>query len=242
MQNLLIKTLYDYCKSCRGSADLQLRYWALGPLLLGKFEKNCLNSARPSRVGTLALQSASVPHRRRRHCAMVCWASWQGRLGSIGPCTVRWTAMPPPFSPTPRTPRVHARRAAQPTTRRRTRLMSPPPRAVLRPCRGPYRDSVILACKEAPPTASRSAIKPGWFRSRGYPCRHRPPLPHHVEPSPRLTAWAWGPHSRFSSTSRTSLCRALVSAVHTCWRWISVNLAMCLPLMLVLIYYSNHWN
>jgi hypothetical protein len=54
------------------------------------------------------------------------------------------------------------------------RLTSPPPRAVLRPCRGPYRDSVILACKEAPPTASRSAIKPGWFRSCGYPSR-RPP-------------------------------------------------------------------
>jgi hypothetical protein len=27
-----------------------------------------------------------------------------------------------------------------------------------------------------------------------------------------------------------------------CWRWISVNLAMSLPLILVLIYYSNHWN
>jgi hypothetical protein len=27
-----------------------------------------------------------------------------------------------------------------------------------------------------------------------------------------------------------------------CWWWISVNLAMSLPLMLVLIYYSNHWN
>jgi hypothetical protein len=32
MQNPLIKTLYCLCKSCRGSADLQLCYLALGAL------------------------------------------------------------------------------------------------------------------------------------------------------------------------------------------------------------------
>jgi hypothetical protein len=40
MQNLLIKTLYVLCKSCRGSADLQLCYLARGPLLFQNFEKN----------------------------------------------------------------------------------------------------------------------------------------------------------------------------------------------------------
>jgi hypothetical protein len=38
---------------------------------------------------------------------------------------------------------------------------------------------------------------------------------------------------RIERCSRTHRC---------CWRWIFVNLAMSLPLMLALIYYSNHWN
>jgi hypothetical protein len=33
-----------------------------------------------------------------------------------------------------------------------------------------------------------------------------------------------------------------MNVFYICWRWISVNLAMSLPLMLALIYYSNHWN
>jgi hypothetical protein len=39
---------------------------------------------------------------------------------------------------------------------------------------------------------------------------------------------------------RLALIAATIRAL--CWRWISVNLAMSLPLMLALIYYSNHWN
>jgi hypothetical protein len=40
LQNLLIQTMVGLCKSGRGSAELQLCCWSIGPLLLKNFEKS----------------------------------------------------------------------------------------------------------------------------------------------------------------------------------------------------------
>jgi hypothetical protein len=120
--------------------------------------KTRLNSARQSRGGTTALQSARVPRQCRHHRAMVPWATRRGRVGSVGPCTAPGTAMPPPCSPSSRVSRVHAvppnqrpHRRTRPAPTHVTAAPLPTPRRVLPP--------LALVCKQTSPPTRSSAIK-----------------------------------------------------------------------------------